>query len=317
NDSFWMDLGFPVLVAPDGRHFKPLFAALVIDLDNRVNVNVHGNVQGPGQTHTSNQGWGPWEVNLGQVLTRGDEWRNLLRGQVQPPLQGRYGGTPGMGVPGVPGDLAPPGPVPHFHSQVDFDGYNEATGGPSGPLLLPGPGGVLLSCFPSFLDPRGGPSGYGNRGPAERRGHPLLYNVFRPAGDKRAFGVSNLEAALRSGDPGSSALTSALFRLCPLTSADARVRGLVTTHSYDLGRPGLSPWIHDPASFPYEVGPTVDPDVPPLPQGPPIPLPALTGPGLPPGDPRQANGELGPTDWRARPAAPGPIRPCPPPPPYP
>src|SRR5262249_50994955 len=119
--------------------------ALIIDLDNRVNVNVHGNVQGVGQTHASNQGWGPWEVNLGQVLTRGDEWRNLLRGQAQPPQAGRYGGTPGLGVPGAPGDLAPPGPVPHFHSQVDFAGYNEAPGGPSGPLLLPGPA-PLLSC---------------------------------------------------------------------------------------------------------------------------------------------------------------------------
>src|SRR5262249_39000036 len=133
----------------------------------------------------------------------------------------------------------------------------------------------------------------------------------------RVFGVSNLEAALRYGDTGSSALTSDLFRLCPLNFADARVRGLVTTHSYDLGRPGLSPWIHDPASFPYEVGPTGDPDVPPLPQGPPIPLPALTGPGLPPGDPRQANGELGPTDWRAVTAALGRIDLCRPLPPYP
>src|SRR5262249_21325004 len=53
NDSFWMDLGFPVLTAPDGRKFKPLFAALVTDLDNRVNLNVHGNVAGG--EHRSNQ----------------------------------------------------------------------------------------------------------------------------------------------------------------------------------------------------------------------------------------------------------------------
>src|SRR5262249_38350845 len=35
NDSFWMDLGFPVRILPDGRKYKPLFAALVTDLDNR------------------------------------------------------------------------------------------------------------------------------------------------------------------------------------------------------------------------------------------------------------------------------------------
>ena len=77
NDSIWMDLGYPVMTTPDGRIFKPLFAPLIMDLDNRVNVNVHGNVRGSGTglslhhapipTHRSNQGWGPWEVNLGMV----------------------------------------------------------------------------------------------------------------------------------------------------------------------------------------------------------------------------------------------------------
>src|SRR5262249_1879402 len=43
NDSIWLDLDFPVLTAPDGRKFKPLFAPLIIDLDNRVNFNVPGN----------------------------------------------------------------------------------------------------------------------------------------------------------------------------------------------------------------------------------------------------------------------------------
>ena len=48
NDSVWMDLGFPVMRGPDGRKFKPLFAALIQDLDNRVNVNIHGNRNGWG-----------------------------------------------------------------------------------------------------------------------------------------------------------------------------------------------------------------------------------------------------------------------------
>jgi hypothetical protein len=86
NDSHWMDLGFAVTTSPDGRRYKPLFAPLIIDLDNKVNVNVHGNLQwsnnngsigGGGMEprwgrHGSHQGWGPWEVNLEKILTARD-----------------------------------------------------------------------------------------------------------------------------------------------------------------------------------------------------------------------------------------------------
>ncbi|MEX0642368.1 MAG: hypothetical protein WD468_06690 [Pirellulales bacterium] len=43
-DSVWIDVGFPVQTAPDGRTFKPLAAILVLDQDGRLNVNAHGNV---------------------------------------------------------------------------------------------------------------------------------------------------------------------------------------------------------------------------------------------------------------------------------
>ena len=36
-----------------------------------MNINVHGNLRGGGNNgtwHVSNQGWGPWEVNLAYVL---------------------------------------------------------------------------------------------------------------------------------------------------------------------------------------------------------------------------------------------------------
>jgi hypothetical protein len=95
NDSIWIDLGHPVLTAPDGRRYKPMFAPLIIDLDNRLNVNVHGNIkraytptntatQPPPievPTHASNQGWGPWEVSLRWVLnadTGNDDPNNPL-----------------------------------------------------------------------------------------------------------------------------------------------------------------------------------------------------------------------------------------------
>ena len=53
-----------------------------------------GNVRGAGGSHLSNQGWGPWEVNLGYVLTKGMEWNNLFLGTTTPPL----GWVTGYGV---------------------------------------------------------------------------------------------------------------------------------------------------------------------------------------------------------------------------
>src|SRR5262249_26120723 len=171
NDSVWIDLGLPVFSDPDGRKFKMLVAPLVCDLDSRVNLNLHGNIRGAGNTHRSNQGWGPWEVNLGRVLDQGGEAAQLLAG--------RYGAD---GTPAAPQQQAPPGPAPHAFAQVDFDAANEGQGGQAtGPLQLPGLGAPPFACFPSF------PPGHGNRSDTERSRHPLLFNPFRPAGDDRPF----------------------------------------------------------------------------------------------------------------------------------
>jgi hypothetical protein len=98
NDSIWLDLGYPVQIAAAGRKYKPLFAPLIMDLDNRLNVNVHGNVRGGDSgraLHLSQQGLGPWEVNLQYVLDQarpeGPEWPGLLLGSTTPPQRGRYG----------------------------------------------------------------------------------------------------------------------------------------------------------------------------------------------------------------------------------
>jgi hypothetical protein len=273
NDSVWLDLGFPGRTAPDGRRFKPLFAPLIVDLDGRVNVNVHGNVRGQGRTHVSNQGWGPWEVNLGAVLPQGSEWSNLLEGNATPPVQGRYGGAPWagrFGTPGAPGARARPFGRPHFHAQVDYDACQEDAGFvPSGRLQLPGAGAAALQCFPAFG------AGYGNASPAERTDHPLLYNVFRPGPGHRRFAPSNIEALLRASDTGSEALTSDLALLCPRNFADARTRRLVTTLSFDRDQPGVTPWVYHystDAAQPYQV---LAADADQCPVGPSIPFPLL------------------------------------------
>ena len=109
NDSFWMDLNFPVQTTRNGKKFKPLFAFLVLDLDGRINLNTAGNlasydsnkqISAVNPTHASNQGVGRHEINLAKVLnadsaTTPFEWRSVFGGSptfASPPtVVGRYG----------------------------------------------------------------------------------------------------------------------------------------------------------------------------------------------------------------------------------
>jgi hypothetical protein len=297
NDSIWLDLDFPVLTAPDGRKFKPLFAPLVLDLDNRVNLDVHGNLRGTGRAdHASNQGWGPWEVNVGRVLNASPpEWQSLF--QTKTGLTGRYGRD---NYPHTP--LAPyKDPYPHIYAALDFDGSDQhKDGAPSGPLMLaptPGPQAVPYQSFP---DPPAGYS-YDSGFLAERIEHPNLYNPFTPTLPDRLFALSNLEALLRYGDTGSPALTSELFRSCPQNFGDwsdpaaaLRRRGLVTLRSFDLDRPGVAPWFWaDARGANYNRWPPLLPNHSPHPAGGPIGAPPFP-PNFAPG----ADSDFG-TDWRA------------------
>jgi hypothetical protein len=280
NDSFWMDLGAPIMIAGDGTKYKPLFAALIIDLDNRLNLNVHGNIRGKnpnnanGDKHASNQGFGPWEVNLGKVFNVPPpvDWTNTLFSG--PPgsyvERGRYdpnsGGVPSTRFP--PLNTALPGTGPHFYGPVDFDGCDETQqGAPSGKLVTrmnltawdpTAPTNDLVS-FPRR--PKGWDDGNNN----ERTNHPLLFNFFNPQKGNPAtqfdtvFPISNMEAILRYGETNSPGLTSSLFRLVgtsfdPTNSQDTdkqapvRRRGEVTTHSFGYGRAAMAPYWFSPTS---------------------------------------------------------------------
>ncbi|HZY85451.1 MAG TPA: hypothetical protein VFE78_11515, partial [Gemmataceae bacterium] len=304
SDSIWIDLDFPVLTTPDGSKFKPLFAPLVVDLDGRVNVNAHGNVRGRDRRglplHLSNQGWGPWEVSLGRVLTKQsagrDEWPNLLLGAGG--RAGRYGTD---GRPGAAGAQAPPTRPPHGYAQADFDGGRRLVGrfAPGLRFLLPGAGASPLQPFPLF------PAGYddfsGGGALTERWEHPALANPLQTAGDDRPFEASDLEALLRRDDTGGPSLASRLLSLAPANFSDPRLRRLLTTHALDLNAAGVSPWVYDPTLYPYAAGPDG------VPAGPPVPFPNLAlrntevpansdfgAPQLPPGGPG--------VDWRCLPA---------------
>jgi hypothetical protein len=266
NDSFWIDLGHPVVRSADGRKFKPLFAPLIVDLDGRVNLNVHGNLRGLDYgAHASNQGWGPWEVNPAQLVplpapgspdyadavARRAEYARLLSG-VKPSGPGLYGWDKAPHS-AAPGNRAA-APAARFYAPADFDGSREeATGSPSivgrptARLRLPGERRVRpWACFPA-VTPR---SGYGNGSVAERQDHPSLHDPFHPRRPDGAFALSDLEALCRFGDTGSQALSSSLLRLAPRNFFDpgdalgsARRRRLVTLASFDPDRPGVMPWF--------------------------------------------------------------------------
>lgn len=290
NDSIWLDLDAPIMTAPDGRKYKPLFAPLVLDLDNRVNLNVHGNARavdprgGPGtRSHASNQGWGPWEVNpghLGGLINPAEiptleqmEWANMFTGAMAPAQRGRMGPV-GRPQPPYAPVLPLLGTFGRIYSVVDLDGANELTAAPSDAVRLPGMIPSLpWQTFPSV------PPGYGNANANEMNAHPALVNPFgnNPA-TYHVFPLSNIEALLRYGDTGSPALTSEIFRLVPLNfgnpgSADfLKRRNLVTMLSADIDRPGVTPffWPGAPPDNNYTSIPNLQRLIPPT--GPRVPF---------------------------------------------
>jgi hypothetical protein len=256
NDSIWLDLNAPVMRAPDGRKYKPLFAFLITDLDNRINLNVAGNARGAGGVHASNQGWGPWEINVQRVFNRpgAPEYPNLQLGYRSPlapnPLvdYGRYGPDQ---LPGLGGNIAVPGRAAHFYANADFDGSNELAGGvPTGVATMPAVGGAYTP-FPTY------PQGYGDGSVAERTNHPLLYSPFKLTGDDRRFSLSSMEAMLRYRETNSPALTADPFRLVTqsfnysLLNNNPRALGMLTTYSMDGNSPSAAPWKWDPSANPY------------------------------------------------------------------
>jgi hypothetical protein len=267
NDSIWMDLGFPVLTAPNGKRYKALFAPLAVDLDNKINLSVHGNImnmnnpEDRNNPHFSNEGWGWWEVNPAKVLSMpfqaaqggkppiyGTEWTKLFVGPI-----GRYGAD---GKPDNPGanpmnnSNIPPlrmPVIPPYYSPIDTGGLKGFSVANQKYMYLPGD-----PTDPAFATSRvnrirtfpGLPPHWDNGVANDIVNHASGYDPFNPSttggkDDRLPLALSQLEGLYRFGGTGSPAMTNDLIANLPLNMSFPRIRWLSTLRSMDLDRPGL------------------------------------------------------------------------------
>src|SRR5206468_2042878 len=116
--------------------YKPLFAPLIVDLDSKINLFAHGNIMAPGNQPFSNQGWGPWEVNLSKVLGAGPgESLKLFQDNPSNSPINRYGPNApviGSGPVKSPLNNSFNAPDPPYWSKIDFGSDI------GGPMIYPG-----------------------------------------------------------------------------------------------------------------------------------------------------------------------------------
>ncbi|MGL6076438.1 MAG: hypothetical protein ACRC8S_19975 [Fimbriiglobus sp.] len=147
NDSMWLDIGMqPKLFK--GKLLKPMVAPLMVPLDGRVNYNVAGNLSGTGSASSSNQGFGPWEVNLQRVLIGDSRSQHLVEhrnggvgSQTPNPRDSSNTTTGQITNPNTAFQMDQTQPhlggrrwavtIPPRHSQVDWDGNGAAALGAS------------------------------------------------------------------------------------------------------------------------------------------------------------------------------------------
>lgn len=279
-DSIWIDIGAPVMTAPDGRKYKMLVAPLIIDLCSRMNINVVGNWLGTTNgipDHRSNQGWGPWEINPGHVLNINypignampprPEWLRIFEGTEQTGLarvRGRYDQDATRGITGA---ALTGGTRVRNWGQVDYNGMTDTpmAGPQSSPYTLPLAGAAgSYHGFPNFPAPV-----FGNGG-TENNNHPAIWKAIGPPGPNRRFTLESMARLLRYGGTNSDMLNSDLTRLLPdnlhpgatataaQKAAALKRRHLITLLSADLDRPGIVPYTWN-SGAPDAIGGMTDP----------------------------------------------------------
>ena len=258
NDSIWIDVGSPVFTALDGRKYKIMVAPLILDLDGRINVNVAGNVMGAGNTNASNQGWGPWEVNLSTALggtanaiTEAQQINKGYSAGGSLLLPGIYGTT---GIPGgstLPTVSASPwgtnAPTPHpyitpTYAMIDFNAKSEI--GANAPLALSN----SFASFPPFS------GNYTSNVVTNEIGvdgsHPSFVNPQRTKTGNSKFTNNEMASLIRWSGQGSAPKATNLVNLLKNTlgadyiydNSTIAVRNRITTFSADIQQSTLLPY---------------------------------------------------------------------------
>jgi hypothetical protein len=252
NDSIWIDIGLKPITLPGGKKVKPLVAPLILDLDGRLNLSVHGNLLAAGQ-HASGAGLGPWEINLERVI--GLEGRQLVQRRGAPQTgAGGPAGTRKSFASRYPANTQLP-----TYSRVPWVGN---AGAHATSLNLPGTSpGSLYTGAPLY-----GPGYDDTNNPTNFPNHPSLFNpsewptadpgprAFKLADNKfltaRYSGAPSFHALLDAGSsaPGTLRGPDSATNMNPPNSVANSHRTnpahpnrlLFTTYGYGLDRVGLS-----------------------------------------------------------------------------
>lgn len=243
-DAVWIDIGLPTQTDVEGRVFKPLVAYRVVDLDNRLNLNAHGNYLDQQRTAAPTvalgSGYGVAEISL-RVAGITDVVSSLgsnptLYNQL---LEQRYGRE---GADNLPGYIA-----------ISALGRNQKLFSyPENPTAF---GGGDETSFNSTLDLLGeyaittDVSGVNNEMPGYSptngafltNPYNVSFSIDGSAGDD-LFTAVELEGMLRANDPDSRLISS---RLNPQVIEEvesfpplpAGLGDIFTTHSFEVNMP--------------------------------------------------------------------------------
>ena len=258
NDSIWIDVGSPVYTALDGRKYKIMVAPLILDLDGRINVNVAGNIMGAANTHASNQGWGPWEVNLSTALGAPGNTSAITEAlQINLGYSDPVGGTlllPGVYgtslIPGGSGTLPTVNLISPTYSMLDFNAKSET--GANAPISLSN----SFASFPTFS------GNYTSNVSTNEIGvgvsHPSFVNPQRTKTGNSKFTNNEMASLIRWSGQGSAPKATNLVNLLKNTlgadyiydNSTMAIRNRITTLSADIQQSTLLPYSFSAAGGP-------------------------------------------------------------------
>ncbi|MFN7361490.1 MAG: hypothetical protein ACK5S3_03310 [Pirellulaceae bacterium] len=249
NESVWIDPSLPLVPAPDGRMLKVLVAPMIVDLDNRLNLNTAGDLAQADANYVvpvSNSftqfletnpaarvlsqgfGYGPADISISHMLPPG----NFQAGQTPFHLRGGPDSVPGLGQT----SFNPDGNdlLSRFYEREFSAEHYHGPGGtrPSAGLPLARRGGFALG-----VDRNGNPlvlqNQFSGSVPDEQKNDPYESAPMKDSGSDRLFSLIELEKILRRDDATEAQLPDRLREVLDLAAA-GNVNRIVTTRSAEL-----------------------------------------------------------------------------------